>query len=152
MKSVAAGLIRWTSSAAWTAPSRRSSSAAANAKPCATPPRSRSAHDLGHNRRYDRCAVSVDDKVGKDGVDHGRDGSGLVSESSGRGINSTRLLSPYFITWQKAAGGARGSVVLICDRKVSSINDLLPPAGAGGQGNRRCLVAMEVEASRSRLV
>ena len=89
------------------------------------------------------------EKVGKDGVITVEDGRGLVSELElVEGMQFDRgFLSPYFINVaEKQRCVLEDAYVLLCDRKVSAIQDLLPLLEKVAKAGKPLLViAEEVE-------
>jgi chaperonin GroEL len=89
------------------------------------------------------------DKVGKEGVITVEDGSGLATELEVvEGMQFDRgYLSPYFINQpEKMRAVLEDVLILVCDRKVSSIADLIPLLEKVAQAGKPLLViAEEVE-------
>jgi chaperonin GroEL len=101
------------------------------AKPCAT--RTEIAHVAAISANNDRAigdlVASAMEKVGRDGAVAVEEASGLASELEiVEGLRFDRgWLSPYFITdAQKQAAVLEDALILIHDRKIASIPDLLP--------------------------
>ncbi len=88
------------------------------------------------------------EKVGKDGAVTVEDGTGLLSELEiVEGMQFDRgYLSPYFINSDKQRAILEDPFVLLTDRKLSSIKDLLPILEQTAQAGKPLLViAEEVE-------
>src|SRR3989338_6180088 len=89
------------------------------------------------------------DKVGKEGVITVEDGSGLVDELSVvEGMQFDRgYLSPYFINKQDTMSAElENPLILITDKKISNIRDMLPVLeGVAKQGRPLLIVAEDVE-------
>ena len=86
------------------------------------------------------------EKVGKEGVITVEDGSGLQNELEVvEGMQFDRgYLSPYFINnAEKQSAVLEDPYVLLCDRKISSINDLLPVLEAVSKTGKPLLVVAE---------
>jgi chaperonin GroEL len=90
------------------------------------------------------------DKVGREGAVSIEDGSGLVSELEiVEGLQFDRgYLSPYFINdTEKQAAVLENALVVLCDQRLSVINDLVPLLEAAAKSGAPLLViAEEVEA------
>jgi len=89
------------------------------------------------------------DKVGKEGVITVEDGSGLKSELEVvEGMQFDRgYLSPYFINQpEKMRAVLEDPLILVCDRKISAVPDLIPLLEKVAQAGKPLLViAEEVE-------
>ena len=86
------------------------------------------------------------EKVGKEGVITVEDGSGLQNELElVEGMQFDRgYLSPYFINnAEKQSAVLEEPYVLLCDKKISSINDLLPVLEAVAKTGKPLLVIAE---------
>lgn len=86
------------------------------------------------------------EKVGKDGAVTVEDGSGLVSELEiVEGMQFDRgYLSPYFVNSNdKRASLLENALILICDKKISSINALLPLLEITVKQNKPLLIIAE---------
>ncbi len=86
------------------------------------------------------------DKVGKEGVITVEDGSGLENELSiVEGMQFDRgYLSPYFINDQQAMSASlEKPYVLLHDKKISNIRDLLPVLEAVAKSGRPLLIVAE---------
>src|SRR5580704_15621312 len=85
-------------------------------------------------------------KVGKEGVITVEEGSGLDNELSVvEGMQFDRgYLSPYFITnQQNMTADLENPLILIVDKKISSIRDLLPTLEAVAKSSRSLLIIAE---------
>jgi chaperonin GroEL len=89
------------------------------------------------------------DKVGKEGVITVEDGSGLENSLEVvEGMQFDRgYLSPYFINNQQAMNvELENPLILICEKKISSIRDLLPVLeGVAKSGRPLLIIAEDVE-------
>ena len=86
------------------------------------------------------------EKVGKEGVITVEDGSGLQNElEMVEGMQFDRgYLSPYFINnAEKQSAVLEEPYVLLCDKKISSINDLLPVLEEVAKSGKPLLVIAE---------
>ena len=82
-----------------------------------------------NDRSVGELVARAMDKVGREGAVSIEDGSGMTSELEVvEGLQFDRgYLSPYFINnADKQASVLENAQVLLCDRRLSSINDLLP--------------------------
>ena len=121
------------------------------AKPCAT--RTEIAQVAGISANNDRAigeiVANAMEKVGKEGVITVEDGKGLASELEVlEGMQFDRgYLSPYFInSAEKQRVVLEDAYLLVCDRKIAAIRDLLPLLEQVAQAARPLLViAEEVE-------
>jgi chaperonin GroEL len=121
------------------------------AKPCAT--RTEIAHVASISANNDRTIgdliADAMEKVGKEGVITVEDGSGLASELElVEGMQFDRgYLSPYFINQpEKQRAVLEDVLILIHDKKISSIADMLPLLEKVAQAAKPLLViAEEVE-------
>ncbi len=121
------------------------------AKPCAT--RTEIAHVASISANNDRAigelVADAMDKVGKEGVVTVEDGSGLASELDVvEGMRFDRgYLSPYFMNQpEKQRAVLEDALILIHDKKISAIADLLPLLEKLVQAGKPLLViAEEVE-------
>lgn len=93
--------------------------------------------------------ASAMEKVGKEGVITIEEGTGLENELAiVEGMQFDRgFLSPYFINKpENMTGEMEDALVLLCDRKLSSIHDLIPLLEAVAKAGKSLLViAEEVE-------
>jgi chaperonin GroEL len=121
------------------------------AKPCSTRTEIAQVASISANNDPTIGEIVADamDKVGKEGVITVEDGSGLASELEVvEGMQFDRgYLSPYFINQpEKLRAVLEDVLVLICDRKVSNIADLIPLLEKVAQAGKPLLViAEEVE-------
>ena len=121
------------------------------ARPCAT--RTEISQVAGISANNDRAigeiVANAMEKVGKEGVITVEDGSGLQSELEVvEGMQFDRgYLSPYFInTPEKQRTVLEDVYILICDKKIAAIRDLLPLLEQVAQAAKPLLViAEEVE-------
>jgi chaperonin GroEL len=121
------------------------------ARPCAT--RTEISQVAGISANNDRVigeiVANAMEKVGKEGVITVEDGSGLQSELEVvEGMQFDRgYLSPYFINSpEKQRVVLEDAYVLICDRKIAAIRDVLPLLEQVAQAGKPILViAEEVE-------
>jgi chaperonin GroEL len=122
-----------------------------DAKPCATRTEISqvAAISANNDRGIGEIVANAMEKVGKEGVITVEDGSGLQSELEVvEGMQFDRgFLSPYFInTPEKQRVVLEDAHVLICDRKISAIRDVLPLLEQVAQAGKPLLViAEEVE-------
>jgi chaperonin GroEL len=121
------------------------------AKPCATRTEISQVASISANndRGIGEIVANAMEKVGKEGVITVEDGSGLQSELEVvEGMQFDRgFLSPYFINApEKQRVVLEDTLVLICDRKISGIRDVLPLLEQVAQAGKPLLViAEEVE-------
>jgi len=121
------------------------------ARPCATPKEIAQVATVSANNdpTIGELIASAMAKVGKEGVITVEDGSGLVSELEVvEGMQFDRgYLSPYFINVpDKQRVVLEDPFVLICDRKIAGIHELLPLLEQVAKAARPLLViAEEVE-------
>ena len=121
------------------------------AKPCATRVEISQVASISANndRGIGEIVANAMEKVGKEGVITVEDGSGLQSELEVvEGMQFDRgFLSPYFINApEKQRVVLEDTLVLICDRKISGIRDVLPLLEQVAQAGKPLLViAEEVE-------
>ena len=86
------------------------------------------------------------DKVGREGAVSIEDGSGLVSELEVvEGLQFDRgYLSPYFINnAEKQAAVLENVAIVLCDQKLSAVNDLVPLLEAAAKSGAPLLVIAE---------
>jgi chaperonin GroEL len=121
------------------------------ARPCATRTEISQVASISANndRVIGEIVANAMEKVGKEGVITVEDGSGLQSELEVvEGMQFDRgYLSPYFInTPEKQRVVLEEAYVLICDRKIAAIRDVLPLLEQVAQAGKPILViAEEVE-------
>jgi chaperonin GroEL len=130
---------------------RLSAELKAFAKPCAARTEISQVASISANndRAIGEIIANAMEKVGKDGVITIEDGTGLASELEVvEGMQFDRgYLSPYFInTPEKQRVVLEDAYILICDRKIAAIHDLLPLLEKIAQAAKPLLViAEEVE-------
>jgi chaperonin GroEL len=93
----------------------------------------------------DLIALAMD-KVGREGAVSIEDGSGLVSELEiVEGLQFDRgYLSPYFVNnVEKQAAVLENALIVLCDQKLSTINDLVPLLEAAANSGAPLLVIAE---------
>ena len=86
------------------------------------------------------------DKVGREGAISIEDGSGLVSELEiVEGLQIDRgYLSPYFVNnAEKQAAVLENAMIVLCDQKLSTVNDLVPLLEASAKSGAPLLVIAE---------
>jgi chaperonin GroEL len=118
------------------------------AKPCSTRTEIAQVASISANNDPTIGEIVADamDKVGKEGVITVEDGSGLASELEVvEGMQFDRgYLSPYFINQpEKMRAVLEDVLILICDRKISSIADLIPLLEKVAQAGKPLLVVAE---------
>jgi chaperonin GroEL len=121
------------------------------AKPCSTRTEIAQVASISANNdpTIGEIVAEAMDKVGKEGVITVEDGSGLKSELEVvEGMQFDRgYLSPYFINQpEKMRAILEDPLILVCDRKISAIPDLIPLLEKAAQAGKPLLViAEEVE-------
>jgi chaperonin GroEL len=120
------------------------------ARPCATRTEIEQVATISANndRGIGKIVADAMEKVGKEGVITVEDGSGLVSELEiVEGMQFDRgFLSPYFINTEKQRAVLEDARILIHDRKISTITELLPLLEQVAKAGKPLLiVAEEVE-------
>jgi len=121
------------------------------ARPCATRTEISQVASISANndRAIGEIVANAMEKVGKEGVITVEDGSGLQSELEVvEGMQFDRgYLSPYFInTPEKQRTVLEDAYILVCDKKITAIHDLLPLLEQVAQSGKPLLViAEEVE-------
>jgi chaperonin GroEL len=118
------------------------------AKPCTTRTEITQVAMISANsdRSIGEIIANAMEKVGKEGVITVEDGSGLISELEVvEGMQFDRgYLSPYFInTAEKQRSILEEAYILIYDKKISSINDLLPVLEQVAKAGKTLLVIAE---------
>jgi len=103
-----------------------------------------------NDRSVGELVARAMDKVGREGAVSIEDGSGMTSELEVvEGLQFDRgYLSPYFINnADRQASVLENAHVLLCDRKLSSINDLLPLLeGVAKSGDPLLVIAEDIDA------
>ena len=103
-----------------------------------------------NDRSIGELVAAAMDKVGREGAISIEDGSGLVSELEVvEGLQFDRgFLSPYFINnAERQAAVLENALIVLCDQKLSAINDLVPLLeGAAKAGAPLLVIAEDVEA------
>jgi chaperonin GroEL len=119
----------------------------AMAKPCATRTEIEQVATISANSDRTIGAIVADamEKVGKEGVITVEDGSGLASELEvTEGMQFDRgYLSPYFINADKQRTVLEDALVLAHDRKISSLNELLPVLELVAKAGKPLLIVAE---------
>jgi len=120
------------------------------AKPCATRTEIEQVATISANndRGIGKIVADAMEKVGKEGVITVEDGSGLTSELEiVEGMQFDRgFLSPYFINTDKQRVVLEDARILIHDRKISTITELLPLLEQVAKAGKPLLIiAEEVE-------
>jgi chaperonin GroEL len=118
------------------------------ARPCATSQEIAhvAAISANNDRSIGELLARAIDKVGREGAISIEDGSGLVSELEVvEGLQFDRgLLSPYFINDAERQSAVLEDVaILLCDKRLSSLKDLLPLLEEVVKANRPLLVIAE---------
>jgi len=118
------------------------------ARPCATPKEIAQVATISANsdRAIGEIIASAMEKVGKEGVITVEEGSGLASELEVvEGMQFDRgFLSPYFINNpEKQSAVLEDATILIHDKKVSSIPELLPLLELAAKAGKPLLVIAE---------
>jgi chaperonin GroEL len=118
------------------------------AKPCATRTEIAQVAAISANNdpTIGELIANAMEKVGKEGVITVEDGKGLASELEVvEGMQFDRgFLSPYFITvHEKQRAVLEDPLILVCDRKISTIADLLPLLEKVAQAGKPLLVIAE---------
>jgi chaperonin GroEL len=118
------------------------------AKPCTTRTEITQVATISANwdRSIGEIIANAMEKVGKEGVITVEDGSGLISELEVvEGMQFDRgYLSPYFInTAEKQRSILEDAYILIYDKKISSIHDLLPVLEQVAKAGKTLLVIAE---------
>lgn len=99
-----------------------------------------------NDRSIGELVARAMDKVGREGAISIEDGSGLVSELEVvEGLQFDRgYLSPYFINnAEKQAAVLENAVILLCDQKLSTVNELVPLLEASAKAGAPLLVVAE---------
>ena len=119
----------------------------AMAKPCATRTEIEQVATISANsdRAIGAIVANAMEKVGKEGVITVEDGSGLASELEvTEGMQFDRgYLSPYFINSDKQRTVLEDALVLVHDRKIATLNELLPLLELVAKGGKPLLIVAE---------
>ncbi|HSN19812.1 MAG TPA: chaperonin GroEL, partial [Usitatibacter sp.] len=119
----------------------------AMAKPCATRTEIEQVATISANsdRAIGAIVANAMEKVGKEGVITVEDGSGLASELEvTEGMQFDRgYLSPYFINADKQRTMLEDALVLVHDRKISTLNELLPVLELVAKAGKPLLIVAE---------
>lgn len=118
------------------------------AQPCATSQETAHVATISANndRSIGELVARAMDKAGREGAVSIEDGSGLVSELEiVEGLQFDRgYLSPYFINnAEKQQVLLENALVVLCDQKLSAINDLVPLLEASAKSGAPLLVIAE---------
>jgi len=116
-------------------------------KPCSTRKEIAQVGSISANSDSDIGNIIADamEKVGKEGVITVEDGKGLQNELDVvEGMQFDRgYLSPYFINTDKQTSVLENPFVLLCDKKISNIRDLLPILEAVNKAGKPLLIICE---------
>jgi chaperonin GroEL len=116
-------------------------------KPCSTRKEIAQVGSISANSDTDIGTIIADamEKVGKEGVITVEDGKGLQNELDVvEGMQFDRgYLSPYFINTEKQTSVLENPFVLLCDKKISNIRDLLPILEAVNKAGKPLLIICE---------
>ena len=116
-------------------------------KPCSTRKEIAQVGSISANSDTDIGNIIADamEKVGKEGVITVEDGKGLQNELDVvEGMQFDRgYLSPYFINTDKQTSVLENPFVLLCDKKISNIRDLLPILEAVNKAGKPLLIICE---------
>ncbi|HJV71549.1 chaperonin GroEL [Ideonella sp.] len=99
-----------------------------------------------NDRSIGELVARAMDKVGREGAVSIEDGSGLTSELEVvEGLQFDRgYLSPYFINnAEKQAAVFENAAIVLCDQKLSTVNDLVPLLEAAAKSGAPLLVIAE---------
>ncbi len=118
------------------------------AQPCVTPQEIAHVASISANNdtSIGELVAQAMDKVGRDGAISIEDGSGMVSELEVvEGLQFDRgYLSPYFVNNPERGSAVLENVrILLCDRRLSSIADLVPVLEAVAKSGSPLLVIAE---------
>ena len=117
------------------------------ARPCAARTEIEQVATISANsdRVIGRIVADAMEKVGKEGVISVEDGSGLQSELEVvEGMQFDRgFLSPYFINADKQRCMLEDALILVHDRKVASIQELLPVLEITAKASKPLLIVAE---------
>jgi chaperonin GroEL len=116
-------------------------------KPCSTRKEIAQVGSISANSDTDIGNIIADamERVGKEGVITVEDGKGLQNELDVvEGMQFDRgYLSPYFINTDKQTSVLENPFVLLCDKKISNIRDLLPILEAVNKAGKPLLIICE---------
>jgi chaperonin GroEL len=116
-------------------------------KPCSTRKEIAQVGSISANADTDIGNIIADamERVGKEGVITVEDGKGLQNELDVvEGMQFDRgYLSPYFINTDKQTSVLENPFVLLCDKKISNIRDLLPILEAVNKAGKPLLIICE---------
>jgi chaperonin GroEL len=116
-------------------------------KPCSTRKEIAQVGSISANSDADIGNIIADamEKVGKEGVITVEDGKGLQNELDVvEGMQFDRgYLSPYFINNDKQTSVLENPFILLCDKKISNIRDLLPILEAVNKAGKPLLIVCE---------
>ena len=116
-------------------------------KPCSTRKEIAQVGSISANSDTDIGNIIADamERVGKEGVITVEDGKGLQNELDVvEGMQFDRgYLSPYFINTDKQTSVLENPFVLLCDKKISNIRDLLPILEAVNKAGKPLLIVCE---------
>ncbi len=117
------------------------------ARPCATRTEIEQVATISANsdRTIGAIVANAMEKVGKEGVISVEDGSGLASELEvTEGMQFDRgYLSPYFVNADKQRAVLEDALVLVHDKKISALDDLLPVLELVAKAGKPLLVVAE---------
>jgi chaperonin GroEL len=116
-------------------------------KPCSTRKEIAQVGSISANSDTDIGNIIADamERVGKEGVITVEDGKGLQNELDVvEGMQFDRgYLSPYFINTDKQTSVLENPFILLCDKKISNIRDLLPILEAVNKAGKPLLIICE---------
>jgi chaperonin GroEL len=116
-------------------------------KPCSTRKEIAQVGSISANSDTDIGNIIADamERVGKEGVITVEDGKGLQNELDVvEGMQFDRgYLSPYFINNDKQTSVLENPFILLCDKKISNIRDLLPILEAVNKAGKPLLIICE---------
>ncbi len=119
----------------------------AMARPCATRTEIEQVATISANsdRAIGEIVANAMEKVGKEGVITVEDGSGLASELEvTEGMQFDRgYLSPYFVNTDKQRAVLDDALVLVHDRKIATLNELLPVLELVAKAGKPLLIVAE---------
>ena len=116
-------------------------------KPCSTSKEIAQVGSISANSDTDigNLIAEAMERVGKEGVITVEDGKGLQNELDVvEGMQFDRgYLSPYFINTEKQTSVLENPFVLLCDKKISNIRDLLPVLESVNKAGKPLLIICE---------